>query len=322
MTDPHWALPESAPVESSTPPVGDPTLAAAPGPTAAPSVVAEQPERRAVPVLAVFDRPLTIADILDGGFEIIKARPRQVLTIACLFVLPLAALVALADPGIFGGDALTALTDPETYDEGAETSDGNFGLTIMSTMVTSLLITVIAAPIARMVQSWYVGRELSVAEACRGMGSSWVSLLVGFVLVHLIEAAATLLLVLPGVAAMAFLMVTAPAIAVERLGPFRGVQRSFRLVRPRFWTVLWIAVLSAVVAGTLSVLLPLLPLAVTSLFGFGGHEYVAAVGTVAASLLTLPFTAAVAVMTYFDLRVRTEGLDLQVALKHSFGEGR
>ena len=273
-----------------------------------------------VPALAVFSRPLTISDVLDGGFEVIKARPRTVLTIAALFVVPLSLIIAAYDPGIFGGDALTSLTDPDTYEEGAESSDGNLGLTILSTLVTSLLVTAMAAPIARLVEAWYMGRDLTATAACRSVGKGWFAVAVGFVAVHLIEAVGTVLLVLPGIIAMTFLMVTAPAIAVERVGPFRALRRSFQLVRPRFWSVLWTALLVGLIAGALNLLLPLLPLAAASLVGFGGLEYVAAAGTVAASLLTLPFTAAVAVMVYFDLRVRNEGLDLQMGLAANFGE--
>ena len=71
-------------------------------------------------------------------------------------------------------------------------------------------------------------------------------------------------------------------------------------------------------ANTLGSLLPLVPLTVTALVGFGGDQYVVAVGTVATSLLTLPFVAAAAVLTYFDLRVRTEGLDLTLAVSDHF----
>ena len=54
------------------------------------------------------------------------------------------------------------------------------------------------------------------------------------------------------------------------------------------------------------------------LVGFGGEEYVVAAGTIAASLVALPFVAGTAVLAYFDLRVRTEGLDLQLAITDRF----
>jgi len=272
-------------------------------------------------VLAVFSRPLTISDVLDGAFQIIKARPRTIIAIAAWFVLPVGLLIAVADVGVLGGDLITTLSDPATYEEGnTANSDGGFGFTILSILVSSGLVTLIAAPIARVVDSWHKGRDLSARQAFMALGSSWLTVVGSFVLVHLLEAVGTLLLVLPGLVAMVFMLVVTPVVAIEGVGPVAAMRRSYELVKHRFWTVLWIALLSALVANILSALLPLLPLALTALFGFGGEQYVIAVGTIAASLLTLPFVAASAVLVYFDLRVRAEGLDIQAALGEHFGD--
>lgn len=309
MTESGWALPEAAPVDQVDRAIPSVDGMAAP--------VVERP----IPRLAVFDRPLTLADVLDGAFAVIKERPRAVITIAAAFVIPLGIVVAVADIGVLGGDTLATLTDPDTYEEGNAGADSDIGLTLLSTIVSSALVTAMAAPIARLVEAWYQGRDPAAWTVIRSLGWGWVSIAIGFVLVHVIEAVATAVLVLPGIVAMALLSVTAPAIAVERIGPMAGIRRSMRLVRPRFWATLWVVLLVGLVSGTLGFVLPLLPVAITSLVGFGGEQYVIAAGTVAASLVTLPFVAAAAVLLYFDLRVRTEGLDIQLALTESFGPG-
>lgn len=315
VTESGWALPEAAPPPGESGPGLDAAaLAPMPGSNGAAGRTAAPP----VPVLPVFERPLTVADVLDGAFQVIKARPRHIVTIAALFVVPVGLLVAFADVGVLGGDVVSTLTDPETYEENSTAAEGDFGITVISTLVSSALITLMAAPIARLVEAWYLRRDPSVAEVVRGLGWGWLSIAVGYLLVHVVEAVGTVLLLLPGLVAMVLLLVTAPVIAVERIGPLAGMRRSFQLTRRRFWSTLWIALLAALVANTLGFLLPLVPLAVTGLFGFGGEQYVVAAGTIASSLLTLPFVAAAAVMTYFDLRVRTEGLDLQMALHDHF----
>ncbi len=266
----------------------------------------------------MFDRALTVPDILDGAFAIIKARPRTITAIAAMVVMPIGLVVALIDVGALGGDLVATLTDPDTFEQ-SNNDDPGFGFTIVSGLVTSAMVTLMAAPIARVVEAWYLGRELSAFEAVRGLGLGWISVVVAYIAVHVIEAFATVLLVLPGLAAMALLLPVTPVVALERVGPFRAVRRSVQLARHRFWNVVWVALLSGLVAQTLGLMLPLLPLSVIAVIGVGGEQYVVGAATIATSLLTMPFVAAAAVLTYFDLRDRTEGLDISYAMGEHFG---
>ena len=50
-----------------------------------------------------------------------------------------------------------------------------------------------------------------------------------------------------------------PAIVVEGLGPVAGLRRSARLLRPRLWPVLGIAVLTYLVAALVGVLAAVIP---------------------------------------------------------------
>lgn len=289
------------------------------GPTTT-SPVADAVEARPIPHLPVFERELTVADVLDGAFQVIKARPRVILGIAAMVVLPIGLLVALIDFGALGGDVIASLTDPETYEQTTDSGDTDLGFTAVSTLVSSAMVTVMAAAIGRVVEAWYLGTELSAWRAVRSVGPIWFSVVIAFVLSRVIVAGATLLLILPGIAAMAFLMPLAPVVSLERAAnPFAAIRRSFSLVSNRFWYVLWIAVLTGVVASTLSLMLPLLPIGIVALIDEGGQEYVAGASTIAASLLVLPFVAAGAVLTYFDLRVRTEGLDIRHQMAAAFG---
>lgn len=312
MTDARWALPEELPAT-------DPAAGTAPVTGAAePSIAPADPAGPRIPHLPVFERALTVADVLDGAFQVIKARPRVIIGISAMLVLPVGILVAIADFGALGGDIVATLTDPDTFEQGNSNGDADFGFTIVAGLVTSAMVTLMAPPIARTVEAWYLGRELSGWGAVRSMGWSWLSVVVAFVLVHLIEAVGTVALVLPGLAAMTLLLPVAPIIALERIGPFAAIRRSISLSKRRFWHVLWIALLSGLVATTLSLMLPLLPLAIVSIVGFGGEQYVVGAATIAASLLVLPFVAATAVMAYLDLRVRTEGLDIQAGIGEHF----
>lgn len=263
---------------------------------------------------------MTVADTLDGAFQVIKARPEVVVSLAALVVVPFGLLVALADLGALGNGASSLLTNPETFEQDAESGSVDWGFLLTVLLTASLLTTLVCAALGRVVESWYLGRELAAVAAMRSVGLRWVGVVAVWLVAHVLQAVASVALVLPGIAVMTLTFVAVPACTIEGIGPFRAVSRSFRLVRRRFWSVLWVGTLTGLVALTLLLTLPLLPTSVAFVFGFGGDEYVAAIGTIAALLLTLPFVAGTAVMVYFDLRVRTEGLDLELAVLDHFGE--
>jgi hypothetical protein len=111
--------------------------------------------------------------------------------------------------------------------------------------------------------------------------------------------------------------VITPAVVLERRGPVAAIARSARLVRRRYWPtvgrVLLVGVLVAIVGWLLALLaLPadLLP---------GGVGFFAA-GTLA-KIVALPLMPTALTLVYLDLRVRTEGLDLSVALDEGGADG-
>ena len=97
-----------------------------------------------------------------------------------------------------------------------------------------------------------------------------------------------------------------------------ALRRSYELVRPRFWPTLGLGVVAVLLTMVVSFSLNLLLVGVI----FSTHEhrpstaYIVAAGALAtvSSLITTPLVASAYVILYFDLRVRHEGLDLQLVL--------
>jgi hypothetical protein len=117
---------------------------------------------------------------------------------------------------------------------------------------------------------------------------------------------------------MPLFLVTSPAIVIEGLGPWAGVRRSWRLTRVRYGAVLLAGVLIAIVSIGLTVALSGLGLAF-SFFSFGWIIDVICRG--ASSLITVPFVAASTTLVYLDLRIRAEGLDLELDIAEHFRNG-
>jgi hypothetical protein len=93
------------------------------------------------------------------------------------------------------------------------------------------------------------------------------------------------------------------------------VRRSWNLTRVRYGAVLGAAILIALVSSLLTFALSGLGLAF-SFLSFGWVIDVVCRG--ASSLVTVPFVAAATTLVYFDLRVRAEGLDLELDIAEHF----
>ncbi len=106
---------------------------------------------------------------------------------------------------------------------------------------------------------------------------------------------------------------TVPAILLEDTGASKGLGRSWSLTEGHFWRVFG----TSFAASLLTILLSTLPVILvsyllTELFHFA-YEVVAVVNVIVeklALLLAAPFSMAVNVLIYYDLRIRKEGFDL------------
>ena len=97
------------------------------------------------------------------------------------------------------------------------------------------------------------------------------------------------------------------------------MRRSARLVNRRFWMVLGLALLSVLVELLFETALSVLPTLLTSLLGTDGIAWVLTGALmIFTQLVTIPVVAGITVLIYLDLRVRTEGLDLELDAIEAF----
>jgi hypothetical protein len=255
---------------------------------------------------------MTVADILDGAVEILKLAPRTVIALTAVLLLPLQlAAVVVANTGVQNPTLAGVLGSPIFVGQvGSDRSN----VAVVLFVLSSLMLPVLTAAIAWMTASWYGGASPTLAEVGRATSRRVPALLLAWLLVHLAEVLAAgvtfFLLGLGGVVVMVVFLLTAPVIAVEGLGPLAGMRRAARLARRSFFTLLLIAVLSAIVenlvyfaSGALAGLTA----------GFGWGWVVTAVMTTFGTLVSKPIVAGATALAYIDVRVRVEGLDLELA---------
>jgi hypothetical protein len=262
-------------------------------------------------------RPMTAADVLDGSIAIIKAAPRTILAIAAAVVVPLELLTAwlqrqtLSDSGISGAISAASSTSSPLVDVTLST--------VALFVLSGIVLSVVAGAIAYVLSAWYGDHDTTAGRALNASVGRLPALALAWLIVHAIEGVGLIGLLVGAVFLMPLFVVVAPAIVVERLGPWRGIRRSMRLTRKRYGAVLGVAVLVAMVDLVLTVALTGIGF-VFELFDWGW--VVTAICSAGSSLITVPFVAGAATLLYFDLRVRSEGLDLELGIAAHFNGDR
>jgi len=294
-----WAAPGTAPPQP---------VRAAP----APAVPAADVEVATLPPVPVPLGPLTIPDLLDGAFAIVKRRARDVLLLAAALVIPVEVLSSLLLRDVLDAGALAGADDPTTVlgTDGGALVGGGAALATVAVGAVSLVL--LAGALGVLVDGWYRGRHVGAGEALAAALRRSPALLVGTVVVHLLEGIGLLALGVGAYLAMALCHVTAPATTVEGLGPLRAVRRSVQLTRRRVLPALLVPGLVGAVGLGVGLAFQAVPEVAAAVVPDDWDWLLRSAGSLAAQLVVVPFTAGVAVLFHLDLRVRTEALDIEL----------
>ena len=277
-----------------------------------------RPVRPDVP-LPVTLRPLGAPAQLDGALEVLTARPRLLLLCAAVPLLPVLAVGFLVRGGPYRLDLATWLL--AAFDEAGplETAlDERAWAVWASGALEALSVFLVGAIVARVVAAWYAGEDPGVGRALRdGLGRPG-ALLGAFALVSAAKALGGLVVCIGVLIPTAWFVATAPALSVEHLGARAAAARSFRLTSRRFPSVLGVVLLVALVDQLLQVALVLIPWQLAGGLP-DGVALVVRTGVVSlAALVSVVFVGGAATLQYLDLRVRTEGLDLELEATDAF----
>lgn len=256
--------------------------------------------------------PMSVGDILDGAFKLLKANFRTILLVVASIVVPLQLASAFllreqVSPGI-----LNILRDPTIAQDQAAFNLGDAGASVLTLVLSLITAPLIAGAVSRVCAASYLGQRVGPGEALRTTARRLPALLAASVLVGLASFGGLLLCILPGIAFTILYTVVTPAMMIEEIGPIEGMRRSWRLVKPRFWGVFGVVALAWIIAAFIGNLLGGAPSVVGTIFGGSFAWLLIALGAVLSTLVSAPITAIVDTLLYFDGRIRNEGFDLQV----------
>lgn len=302
---------------------------------ASPGVAADAPRFRSAPT--IFDEPRSpgtalvgspvsrlqqrsLGQLLDGGFEVLRFRFRTIAIVASAIILPLFALPQMAVAWFLQSpteSATSVLLGQDLDSRGAGWAvllsyAAQLGL-MLATMYTGVAV-------AHLVSSWLAGNDPTPADVFTFLRSRLLPATGAWLLALLLKVIAGALCGFGLLYAVPMLSVLAPVIAVERLSPAASLSRSRSLVGAQYSTAFgvmfgwalasWIlTTLAQAATGTVA------ELTTSSLWAV---LLVVHVVTVLATVALTVVQVAVTVLFYVDLRVRTEGLDLDLQIPDRF----
>lgn len=285
---------------------------------------------------AVRLRPLTLGDLLDEPFALLRDNLRTILLVTGVVVVPLQLVGAYLQREAFGSLGFFDLVnDPVAAQVALESGDRASMLAIgLQLAAAASVMPFVAGVVCLVAVSALLGERLGPLEALRATLRRWPALVGAW----LLAAAATfglavvamglivaggmalgmlggmlLLAAVPvGLAAHALFTPAAAVVVVERRGPFAALRRSVALVRPRLLPVLGAVVLAGLVASLVQGALSALPSMIAMVVGLDAGWILLGAGAIAAGLVVTPYGALVSALVYADGRVRQEAWDLEV----------
>jgi len=292
------------------------------------------------PVEAPQLRPLGVGDIVDRVFALYRSKPLLYIAIAAvpylIFILVIAgATVALA--GTFAGLAAFA----NVLASGDVPDDPREFLGAMVTFIGFVLFVIVAAVVILSTQTTalvyamsarYLGRPITLGEAFRGglratprvilTGLAifmtfvlfWAALIITMAVSQ--QTLVVVVAVIVGLVGSFYILastLTAPVIAtLESVGPLTAIRRSWSLAAGNRWRILGLQLLLIVLNGVISAVVS--AIFVTTIIGDATLRTVAQqLVNAATTILWAPVEWGTFAILYYDLRVRHEAFDLQLA---------
>ncbi|CAN5379460.1 hypothetical protein BH09ACT12_BH09ACT12_31850 [soil metagenome] len=294
-------------------------------------------------------RPLSLGDIYDAAFRIIRFNPKATVGSAVLV-----ASVAMAFPLLL--TAILTFTSGLTYDATSTSTDtedlagliASFGALAFGGVLQAVGLIFVTGMVAHVTAAAAIGRRLTLGQAWAATrGKRWRLIGLSLVLGLLITLAVTLYVVLwvvvalsaPTGAVIAWGLVTVPAfiaglwwfwirvyylpvpaLMLEDVGITGAIGRGYRLTSRQFWRTFGIALLTVVLVNIAGGILSF-PISLVGQIGVLAVDErnallllitTQALSTVISTAFVAPFTAAVASLQYLDQRMRKEGYDVDL----------
>lgn len=253
-------------------------------------------------------------EIIDAAVKLYFARWRTFIPLAAVFMVPFAAVSAIASTASFSQLDQSSV-DPEAIPSASELA-GAFAPIVLIGLLSLLIFPLVTGATAWAAAQFYLGENPSVERIIKAALSKFGALVLVSILTGVLAVAGFILLVIPGIIVIVRLLLASPAVMVEDNSATDAMRRSWRLVKGFFWKTLGVSLLTTLIGGIVQGVFDI-PFNVYVQYLYEQQNWAAAavvafIGTSISATLVTPFGAIVYVLLYFDLRIRKEGMDLSL----------
>jgi hypothetical protein len=224
-------------------------------------------------------RARSVGEILDLAFQLYRSRWKQMATATGILVLPLLVLEVVAPQEI---------------------------LPLLNSL-SNLVFLAASAAVVVIASEAYLGRDVAAADAVRAAGRRFFSVWGAAIIQFLLIVFGMILLIIPGIMAMAATFAMQQAIMIEGESAGDSFTRSRELARGHFVHILLTGVLAFII-----VLFAAMGFGIAIALGVT-NERLATLLTNVVQIAVNPLAAVVGTVLYYDLRIRKEAFDVAVA---------
>ena len=266
-------------------------------------------------------RPLGVGEVLDAGIKLYLRHWKPLMICVVGIVLPIEILSALVLSSI-DPDSLRFSLDTSSSSD--RPSGNEVGAILVLEGLTFLGILFATAACFKAIGDAWLGAEPAAGRSL-GFALRRLPRLVWLVIVAFCcLVPAFIALFVPFVWLSVAWSLAVPALLFERIGAFKALARSFRLVRGRWWPILGALAVAYLMTLIIGIFVSFLPSAIASAVAEDNdlvNAIASVVGGTVSQMIATPYLAAVITLLYFDMRVRKEGFDLQL-LSEGLGQPR
>ncbi len=253
-------------------------------------------------------RPLDIGEILDSGFRLWWRTLKQVIPYSLLLALPVQAVLTFLAVTV-----ARSSESPDTFLQDPNDRNALLGGGVVTLILGLLLPTLLQGTLTAYFTDRLLSRDTPIRQ-CLIVGLKRVFPLIGVAIISAFAGILGCFALCVGIFFfMTRLAVAAPACVVERAGPIKAISRSWQLTTGRFWPIFGIVMFNLFIPVMLSQAVSAAFAGLLGLLGKNFGTFGSFIGSTTASAVVTPLVTAILVVQYLDLRVRREGLDLQLA---------
>jgi hypothetical protein len=240
-------------------------------------------------------RPRSATELVDAAFQILRSHYGQLVVCSAIAYVPMLLLRLF----VIGDTTRFLSGDPAMAQAGML-------LTTLWTMLGSLVTyALMSAVLVVLTSQAYLGDQVDVGTAVRRVIPHVVQVLLASLIRSVLFIFGFILFIVPGFWVLARYFAVVPAIVLEEAGTLRSFSRSAELSRGRKWHII----------GTLllvTIIYYLLVLGVSLVGTMTGNFVVQTTISSVGAILVYPVVAITEALLYYDARIRSEGLDIEM----------